>query len=90
MSNSAKIHKTVEPTILNVLLNTGRKWYITKGIEFIDIDGKLHERYEYMWRDGTWHNTCGSANFYDSEAAARLSFDNHLNPIKLESELFEI
>jgi hypothetical protein len=88
----SKIYKKIEPAISTVLLREGRRWYIHKGIEYFDEHGEMHEKYEYMWRDGSWHDVCGTANFYESEIAAQKSFDKYFNTIKLEleSELFEI
>lgn len=85
-----KIHRKIETAISTALLREGKRWYIHRGMEYFDEDGKIHEKYEYMWRDGSWHDTCGGANFYESEVEAQKSFSRHLNLIKLEKELFEI
>ena len=48
--------------------------------------------FQYMWKDGTWHDTCGSQNMFRTKEAAEehLYLHETLEGKLLDEDLFKI
>jgi hypothetical protein len=73
-------------------MHSKERWYIHRTISGNERERIIYPRYQYMWKDGTWHDSCGGINMWNSreEAEEHLLKYEGVKNFYLDQELFEL